>query len=309
MASLVFAAVALLAVLAQGQWVDPCEETGGETAVVDHTHAKFAQVLSAHIIRGTKAGIAANLVDYAKLKGDPSLLREYLQTLCNADLMAMDDDHKMALLINSYNAVMLAMVVAYDIQGQVWDVSNIFGIKFATIGGMKVSLDDIEHGMIRGASGVGNCNDASLSARMNASGRLHAAVNCASISCPDLNNVPFLPGSIQEQLTEAAEKWMNDPARNPGQNMGVLTLSMIFRWYGCDMAIESGTQEAWVAQMTGWTIPSGTVIMYEEYNWDLNAATNVETGTGLESGLAAEPSMSVPLLLSLTSLLACVWLT
>jgi len=306
MVNLLLSTCAFLAVLAQGQWVDPCEEAGGDTAVVDHTHAKLGQVLAAHISRGTKSGITANLVDYAKLKGDPSVLREYMQTLCNVDLTALDDAHKMALLINAYNAAMMAMVVAYDIQVQVWDVSNIFSIKFATVGGTKMSLDDIEHGMIREASGVGNCNDASLSARMGASGRIHAAVNCASMSCPDLHTVPFLPGTIQEQLTEVAENWMMDSARNPGLENGQLKLSMIFNWYGCDMEIESGsTQQAWVASMTGWTVPPSATIVHEAYNWNLNAATNVATDSGLESNVAA-PNNPAQLLLALASLLVCM---
>mmetsp|Transcript_19065 Transcript_19065/g.44541 ORF Transcript_19065/g.44541 Transcript_19065/m.44541 type:complete len:322 (-) Transcript_19065:334-1299(-) len=283
----VAAVLTLLVAVSRGeQWTDPCDDADAASMSVDHTHAKLAMVLSAHTQRGEKAGITANLVDYAGLKQDPSTLREYLKTLCNVDLNALDDEHKLALLINTYNAAMMAMVVAYDIQSSVLDVSGIWNIQFVTVGGQKYSLDDVEHTLIRGASPPSSCNSQSLSGRLGASGRIHAAVNCASMSCPDLNSVPFLASTIQEQLTSATQSWLLDPTRNPGLVNGGLQLSRIFEWYGCDMEIEAGTKEEYVARFTNWTIPAGTGISHVAYNWELNAATNAVTGTGLEGNAA-----------------------
>mmetsp|Transcript_60861 Transcript_60861/g.145065 ORF Transcript_60861/g.145065 Transcript_60861/m.145065 type:complete len:338 (-) Transcript_60861:10-1023(-) len=264
------------------QWTDPCEEAAAQSATVDHTHALLGQVLSTHVSSGMSAGIAVNLVDYAALKTDPSLLRSYLQQLCHVDLASLDDARKLALLINAYNAVMMAMVVAYDIQGSVWDVQNIFGIQFATVGGEKRSLDNLEHDMIRGRYSCNTMDSPGLSTRLGVSGRIHAAVNCASLSCPDLRLEPFVHDRLEAQLTSAARAWMADSTKNPGLENGELRLSKIFDWYGCDMELESGsTIQQWVMEHSDWMIPSSTSISYLDYNWDLNAATNIRTGSGL----------------------------
>jgi len=274
--------VGLVVVVSGQSWTDPCESESVE--MVDHTHSTLRQVLMQHVTAGTLNGINANLVDYAGLKSDPSTLRRYMTQLCHVDLNSLDDARKLALLINAYNAVMLAMIVAYDVQDSVWDVDNIFGIKFATVGGEMRSLDDLEHVMIRGRSGCDSMSSPSLSTRLGVSGRIHAAVNCASLSCPDLQLEPFVHDRLDAQLTSATRAWLADRTKNPGLVGSELRLSKIFDWYGCDMTLESGSFiHAWVNQYSDMVVPPSASIVFVAYSWELNAATNMETGNGLRT--------------------------
>jgi len=294
----------LPAVRAQGQWTDPCDSESMES--VDHTHGTLATILSQHVSAGTQNGINANLVDYAALKADPGTLRSYLSQLCHVDLNALDDARKLALLINAYNAVMLAMIVAYDVQGSVWDVDNIFGIKFATVGGEKRSLDDLEHVMIRGRYGCDPMGSPSLSTRLGVSGRIHAAVNCASLSCPDLYLEPFVHDRLDAQLTSATRAWLADATKNPGLSGSELRLSKIFYWYGCDMALESGTTiHDWVTQYSDMVVPPSASITHVDYDWGLNAATNIETGYGLRASSGCRRHEAMGLMISI--LLAVIY--
>lgn len=88
--------------------------------------------------------------------------------------------------------------------------------------GAKLSLDDIEHGMLRKR---GVYDDP----------RVHFAVNCASIGCPMLREEAFVATRIDTQLDEQTARFMSDRTRNRfDESSGRLQLSRIFDWYGDD---------------------------------------------------------------------------
>ena len=86
--------------------------------------------------------------------------------------------------------------------------------------GKTLSLNDIEHGLIRGS---GRYNDP----------RIHFAVNCASIGCPALREEAYTGEKLEQQLTEQAERFLTDTSRNYIKS-GNLYLSSIFKWYDGD---------------------------------------------------------------------------
>merc|ERR1740121_3227046 len=166
--------------------------------------------------------------------------------------------------------MMLGIVLHYSPTGSVLDLSasvpetSIWKHKFGTLAGNKVSLDDIEHGMIRGG----------LSSEFGAIGRIHAAVNCASLSCPDLRTEAFEAGTLDAQLDDAVQAWVGNPTKNPGPgNFGTLQLSMIFNWYGSDFVAESGSVHAFAQKHGPWgnNVSAGAELLFAPYNWDLNA--------------------------------------
>jgi hypothetical protein len=83
--------------------------------------------------------------------------------------------------------------------------------------GEKRSLNDIEHGLIRGS---GRYDDP----------RIHFAVNCASIGCPALKNRAYRGDILEEQLEEATALFLSDKSRNR-LSEGKLQISSIFKWY------------------------------------------------------------------------------
>lgn len=86
--------------------------------------------------------------------------------------------------------------------------------------GKTRSLDDIEHGLIRGN---GKYNDP----------RIHFAVNCASIGCPALREEAYNATDLESQLQEQTVRFLSDMTRNIAQD-NTLSVSSIFKWYGDD---------------------------------------------------------------------------
>jgi len=252
-------------------WVDPCEGLP-TTLTAAPDHAVFAEVLAAHVSRGTVSGVEASLVDYASLVKDPSKLREYLVQLCHVDLSSLQPKEALALLANAYNALMLSVVVRHRPPRSVRDIPDVWSAKIGTVGGRSVSLDDVEHDLIRGEKPPDP--NGALSKRGGLQGRMHAGLVCASLSCPDLLSKPFLAETLDAQLTDATQKWLANPTKNRRTgDANDLQLSKIFDWYARDFIAAKGTVLSFVRTYhKPWAgMPDDTVISFIEYNWNLNA--------------------------------------
>ena len=95
-----------------------------------------------------------------------------------------------------------------------------WGKSFIPLLGGTRSLDDIEHGLIRGS---GRYKDP----------RVHFAANCASIGCPSLRAEAYVGDRLDEQLEDAARSFLRDRSRNR-LDEGELKVSSIFKWYRND---------------------------------------------------------------------------
>lgn len=255
-------------------YADPCES--GEAVSFPGNHDSWGEVLAAHVSYGTLAGINSTLVDYAAIRADPSKLRSYLASLCDADLDSMSADEKLAFWLNAYNSVMVMMIVEFNPSQSVLqiatmvDESEVWYHKFATVAGMKVSLDDIEHVQIRGRDSGWNAAAAQASAR--AEGRVHACMVCASLSCPDLPAVPFEGATVQEQLDLRVRAWLANPTKNAGPTDSGLLLNRVFSWFYEDFGRESGSMHDFLASHApaAWNVTSSEPLTYMSYNWALN---------------------------------------
>ena len=126
----------------------------------------------------------------------------------------------------------------------------------------KLSLDDVEHGILRPTF-----KDA----------RVHAAVNCASIGCPPLRNEAFVADRLDAQLDEQARNWLADSARNRyDRSKSTIYVSEIFDWFGKDFVRDGGSIEAWIAKYApepeaAWIKSAKKVRRkYIDYSWKLN---------------------------------------
>jgi hypothetical protein len=207
------------------------------------------------------------LVDYAGLKEDRDDLARYLGTIAAADLQELDGDEQMALLINAYNAFTLELILErYPDIESIKDVDDPWGTKRWNVGGEMVSLDGIEHGLLR---------------PVFEDPRIHFAVNCASIGCPPLADFAFTADAIDRQLEQVTTKTLNN-RRYATMEEGELHLTRIFQWYGPDF-----TRAGW--SPTAKSIPefvarygsdevrelvaekgAETPVSYLEYDWGLN---------------------------------------
>lgn len=194
----------------------------------DHNHQAWTALLRRHV-RLTRQGSASQL-HYAGMKADRAALTAYLNTLSSVSkpaFSAFTQAEQMAFLINAYNAFTVELVLtAYPKLKSIKEIGGIFSNPwkqdFIPLLGQRLSLDAIEHGMLREP---GRYDDP----------RIHFAVNCASVGCPMLREEAFVGAKLDAQLSQQATRFMTDPTRNRfNVKTNELEVSKIFDWYGAD---------------------------------------------------------------------------
>ena len=164
------------------------------------------------------------VVDYQGFKDEENKLDAYLKVLERTDTTKLSRNEQLAFYINTYNATTIKFILsAYPGIKSIWDLggrffNKPFDKKIVHIEGKTISLDDLEHGIIR--------------ARFK-DPRVHFAVNCASKSCPPLMSEPYQGSTLDQQLTAATRAFLNNPGKNylDGKKLYV---SKIFKWFKKD---------------------------------------------------------------------------
>jgi len=203
------------------------------------------------------------VVDYAGFKKDQAKLKNYLQVLEETNVQKLSPDEQLAFYINAYNAWTIELVLSdypgiYSIKdlGSFW--SSPWKKEIVLVDGKVLSLDDIEHGIIR---------------PQFQDPRIHFAVNCASKSCPPLSSNPYEGKTINEQLDAATKSFINNPQRNRLDGK-TLYVSKIFDWYGEDFKegiIDFFLKYAASDLKTKLEANRGQIkIKYLDYDWSLN---------------------------------------
>ncbi len=186
-------------------------------------HSRWDALLRSHVVAST--GGQQTAVDYAALDSERGKLHAYLEQLAAVDKMTFerwDESEQLAFLINTYNAWTVELILRH------WpDIDSIREIGFlpgaawrqriVSLFGEQVSLDAVEHDMIRG---WGRYNEP----------RIHFAVNCAAIGCPALRAEAYTGDKLAQQLDNNTALFLADHSRNYIDGETVY-LSRIFDWY------------------------------------------------------------------------------
>jgi hypothetical protein len=133
---------------------------------------------------------------------------------------------QLAYWINLYNALTVKVVLDHLPVRSIKDISispglfasGPWGAKLVTVEGEQLSLDDIEHRILR---------------PIWRDNRIHYAVNCASVGCPDLQRSAFTAARTDDQLDQAARDYVNSP-RGVSITGRAITVSRIYDWYIAD---------------------------------------------------------------------------
>ncbi|MFK8051822.1 MAG: DUF547 domain-containing protein [Woeseiaceae bacterium] len=170
-----------------------------------------------------------NRFDYARLRdNDASLLDTYLNRMSEVQLARLSRDEQMAYWINLYNALTVREITkAYPV-ASILELQNGDGpwkTKVFQVANRSLSLDDIEHKLLRG---------------LWQEPRIHFAVNCASIGCPDVRPKAFSGHALEQDLSAAARAYLAS-ARGVSVNDDQLILSSLFDWYATDFG-DNATQ-------------------------------------------------------------------
>ena len=189
----------------------------------DFDHAAWDGLLKEHV-RVIGGGIATQ-VDYSGMAADRVILKAYLDEVAMVSRSTFDSwssAAQLALLINVYNACTVDVILEeYPDIDSIRDIgfflSSAWNQKFASLFGEQVTLDEIEHDMIRG---WGRYQEP----------RIHFAVNCAAIGCPALRAEAYAGDKLGAQLEDSTKRFLSDRSRNYYDN-GRMYISSIFDWY------------------------------------------------------------------------------
>ena len=200
---------------------------GGSTITVDH--GAYAALLERYV---TMHADGVNRVHYAALRAEARpALEGYVASLEAVDPDRLTRTEQMAYWINLYNALTLEVVVDHYPVASIRDIhispglfsQGPWGKPLARVAGEALSLDDIEHRILR---------------PIWRDPRIHYAVNCASIGCPNLQPLPFTAARLEAMLEAGAEAYVNHPrgvamvSRRFGADR--LTASRIYDWFQAD---------------------------------------------------------------------------
>ena len=212
--------------------------------VAQPSHAAFDALLSKNVRADGK-------VNYKNFQADKAALDGYIKTL--SDNVPQDNwskNDKMAYWINAYNALTIKTIVSnYPLSkitdldgGKTWDVKRF------TLGGKKMSLNDIENTILR------PMGDA----------RIHFAINCAAKSCPPILNKAFTADNLNDLLETRTKSFINSSANTLKTNE--IKVSKVFDWYGKDF----GNVAVFVAKYAKTKVAATAKVSFGEYDWKLN---------------------------------------
>lgn len=241
--------------------------TALQAGAFDHRHAAWTALLGRHV-SWLDAG-HASVVDYPGFAAQRQELDAYLGMLSAVspdEYRRWQRDQRLAFLINAYNAFTVKLVLDHYPVDSIKDIGGWFRSPwqqaFIPLLGQEVSLDEIEHEMIRAPGAFDEP-------------RIHFAVNCASVGCPALRDEAFVAERLDQQLADSQARFLSDRSRNRyDAQRQRLQVSKIFDWYGADFASKWGSLEAYLlrqrASLGLASNPADLRIDYLDYDWRLN---------------------------------------
>lgn len=213
-AALLLASCAPAAKQVEGNWA-----TSG-TKAEPINHDAWDEILTDY---ARPADDGVNRVDYNGIKSKAaSELKAYLIALQSVTISEYPRDEQFAYWVNLYNAATVQVILDNYPLESIRDIGLLgqgpWKDKILKVEGRKLSLDDIEHGILR---------------PLWKDVRLHYAVNCAAIGCPNLALKAYRASTLEAMLDDAARAYINHP-RGFTKVKGKLVASNIFEWYQSD---------------------------------------------------------------------------
>ncbi len=233
------------------------------TMTVDHS--AWERILSAYVVVSPDR---INRFAYGRVMGaDKRVLKAYLTALQGVKVTALKADEQRAYWINFYNALTIDVVLDHYPVKTIKDISlgGFFSSgpwkkALVTVEGKALSLDNIEHDILR---------------KVWRDPRVHYAVNCASMSCPNLMAKAFTAANLDKMLIKGAQDYVNHP-RGVLVRGGRVTLSQIYSWYRADFGANDGEVLSHIAAFAEPALKKqlaeARTIGGYDYDWSLNEA-------------------------------------
>jgi len=243
-------------------------------------HSRFTQFLSRYLITDDPSGV--NLLPYSRVSAeDRNLLSAYVKDMQGVQISNLNRSEQKAYWINLYNAFTVTLVLDNYPVDSIREINPGGGLfsglfksgpwdaRLLRVEGQRLSLNDIEHRILR---------------PIWKDNRIHYAVNCASIGCPNLQPVAYTAGNSDALLDKGAREYINNPRGVTFTKDGSLLVSSIYDWYQADFG---GNVSGVIRHLRRYAAPqlaarlnsySGELSFH--YNWELNEPGNAPAVNG-----------------------------
>lgn len=228
-------------------------------------HSRWGRFLQRYLDDTHPSGI--NRVRYvAVTTEDKKHLQEYLDSLQGISVSDLRRLEQKAYGINLYNALTVKVILDHypvksireiDISPG-WFSNGPWDAKLVQIEGKKLSLNDIEHRILR---------------PIWEDSRIHYGVNCASLSCPNLLKEPFTAENTYALLEYNANAYINHP-RGMSITDDEAVISSIYDWFQEDFG---GNEKGVRHHLLKYSdtehrkyLESDNIRIKYIYNWNLN---------------------------------------
>jgi len=261
---LFFLAMAAGAIAAPRAELWPRWQAHGEANALRVDHRGWDLFLRRFVVTDDPSGI--NRLRYCQVTDvDRQRLESYLQRLQQVFVSTLNLQEQKAYWINLYNALTVKVILDhYPVAGiRDIDISGFFkdgpwDRKLVTVEGIDISLNDIEHRILRPIWG---------------DNRVHYALNCASRGCPNLQPRAYTVDNMEQLLEQGARDYVNH-SRGVALEGDILYLSSIYDWYGDDFG---GDRQQLFAHLSSYaegelaaTLAGFTGTVKYRYDWALN---------------------------------------
>lgn len=224
--------------------------------------------LLARYVRPDPQGL--HRVNYAAWKAnvaDRQALDQLIGGLSGQKISSLPRPAQFATWANLYNAITIQVVLSRFPVRSIRDIKpNVLAIgpwkePRVTVEGKRLSLDDIEHGILR---------------KQWSDPRVHYAVNCAAVGCPNLPRRGWRAETLDADLDAAARAFINSPRGVRVVGPQKLRVSSIYQWFKTDF----GNNEAGILSHLRRYAASKLLadmtnarIVGDDYDWSINATT------------------------------------
>jgi len=228
--------------------------------------SEWDRLLKKYVESKTIDGVTLNAVDYKKLAQDPLYMRAIkgLENISLSELKTREE--QLAFWINAYNIMAVKMVIDHYPLKSIKDAGSFFTSVWkkdvGKVAGTTRTLHEIEHEILR---------------KMGEP-RIHAAIVCASVSCPDLRQEAFTAEKVDQQLDDQVRTFLANSQKGLRLDLRnkTLNLSSIFDWFEEDFESQGGVLQfikPYTPPSVKDKLKSSTLeVEYMDYNWRLNEA-------------------------------------
>jgi hypothetical protein len=221
---------------------------------IDHT--AWDRLLRAHV----NDDGAVNYADWKKTPADLAALDAYLAKFATAKLDAPPGDAAAtAALVNFYNAATIRLILDHYPLASIRDLPEPWKQARWPLAGRDVSLDHVEHGLLRPGHGW----------------RVHVLLVCAARSCPPLPRRAATAENLAELTADRLAAWLARPELNrfdPAAKR--VELSQIFDWFRADFTGEGAVEKILAVhapeRFRTFLRGGGYTVGYLPYDWALN---------------------------------------